>query len=125
MIRNRGESDFASTLEKNNVDPSRLFYLEVSMSLGKTLGLLVAFIISLTICIKRKWFWVNSLIVFISAYTLSWFNLLGWAYLKNIFLSAGELFNNTTAEVLTNSLLLLTLGLLFFFLPSVNKFIAK
>lgn len=125
MIKNKAESDFVSTIKKNDVCSSRLLYLSISISLGNTVGLLVAFIISLIICIKRKWFWLNSLIVFISAYTLSWFNLLGWTYLKNIFLSAGELFNNTTTQVLINSLILLTLGLLFFFFPALNRFITK
>lgn len=54
-------------------------------NVGKTVGLLIAFIISLIIAKKNKWFWVNSLIVLISAYGLAWTEYLGLNFLQNIY----------------------------------------
>jgi len=38
--------------------------------LFKVLGLLISFFLSLTIVIKRRWFWLNSLLAFLPAYLL-------------------------------------------------------
>ncbi|MBL0145644.1 MAG: hypothetical protein IPP48_07675 [Chitinophagaceae bacterium] len=51
-------------------------------NVGKTVGLLIAFIISLTISIKNKWFLVNSLIILITAYGLAWTEFLGLNFCK-------------------------------------------
>jgi len=86
-------------------------------------GLLVAFVISLLISIKRHWFWVNSLITFIVTYILYRYDLLGWTYLKKIFWYLGHKFNNTTVEFLFNGIILLIIGLLVFLLKRPNQFI--
>lgn len=88
-------------------------------------GLLIAFLISLIISIKQKWFWFNSLITFLLTYFLYRFDYLGWDYFKKIFLSLGQLFNNTFIEFLLNGTLLLTIGLLLFFLKPLMQFIDK
>ena len=87
------------------------------------IGLLVAFIISLLISIKRHWFWVNSLIAFIVTYILYRYDLLGWTYLKQIFWYVGQKLNNTTVEFLFNGITLLIIGLLIFLLKRPNQFI--
>jgi hypothetical protein len=88
-------------------------------------GLLIAFLISLFISIKRQWFWFNSAIAFLLTYFLHRFDYLGWDYLKKIFLAPGRLFNNTFIEFLLNGTLMLTIGLLLFFLRQSMKFIDK
>ena len=124
IFRHTGKDNLTKALNENKISASDLTYFTVWTSFSNTIGLIVGFVISLTISIKRKWFWFNSFLVFVLLYLLSWFNLLGWTYLKKIFMTPGEVFDNTTLEFLTNGLLLLTLGLLTFFLAKTNKFIA-
>ena len=88
-------------------------------------GLLVAFLISLLISIRQKWSWFNSLITFLLTYFLYRFDLLGWDYLNKIFLSFGQLFSNTFVEFLLNGTLMLTIGVLLFFLRPLMRFIDK
>lgn len=88
-------------------------------------GLLIAFLISLFISIKRQWFWFNSAIAYLLTYFLHRFDFLGWGYLKKIFLALGKLSNNTFIEFLVNGTLLLTIGLMLFFLKPSIKFIDK
>ena len=88
-------------------------------------GLLIAFLISLFISIKRQWFWVNSLIAFLLAYFFYRFDLLRWDYLKKIFLAFGQLFSSTFVELLLNGILMLTIGILLFFLRPIMEFIDK
>jgi len=125
VFRHSGKDNLAKALNENKISASDLTYFTVWTSFGNTIGLLVAFVISLTISIRRNWFWFNSFIVLVLEYILSWLGLLGWAYLKNIFLTPGGIFKNTTLEFLTNGMILLTLGLLAFFLNKTNNFIAK
>ena len=124
LIRQSSNGDITKSLNQSGIPASELLYFNLWTGIGNTIGLLVALIISLTISIRQKWFWVNSIIVLVLAYSLSWFNLLGWTYLKKIFLTPGEIFRNTTLEFLTNGIILLTLGLLTFFLSKANNFIA-
>ncbi len=90
-------------------------------------GLIVAMVISLRIAKKRKWFWVNSLVVFLIIIFLKQQELLGWSFLKKIFLSPGEIFKGsayyTTLYLLTNGLLLLAAGIFIFFNKKINEFI--
>ncbi len=124
IFRQSDENNIRNSLEINGTTVSDLLYFNMWNGIGKTVGLLIAFIISLIISIRKKWFWFNSFIVLILLYILSWFELLGWTYLKRIFLKPGYFFENTTFEFLVNGAILLSLGLLTFFLSQTNKFIA-
>ncbi len=91
-----------------------------------SLGLLVAFIISLGISIKQHWFWVNSLIVFIIGYLLYRLGFLGWNFFKYIFLQQGKLFPfDSAAHYLADCLPMLALGLIIFFSGFTNRFIKE
>ncbi len=125
VFRQTEKDNLTRAINENKIDASALTYFTVWTSFANTIGLLIAFGISLTISIKRKWFWFNSFLVLGLAYLLSWFDLLGWAHLKKVFLAPGEIVKNTTLEFLTNGIILLALGLLTFLLPVTNKFIAK
>ena len=87
------------------------------------LGLLAAFIISLVIAKRKKWFWVNSLIVFILLFVLMRWKISGWGFLKYIFLAPGEIFRSNLLWLLTNGLVLLGLGLFVFYYKKFNDFI--
>ena len=124
-VRQSNQHDTIKNLSDRGTTTSDLTYFLFWTGISGFIGLLVAFIISLTLSIKRRWFWVNSLITFIVIYALYRFNLLGWAYLKTIFWYPGQTFSNTTVEFLINGLILLLVGLLIFFLKRPNQFIAS
>ena len=124
VVRQPGKDNLTKALNENKITTYDLTYFTVWTSLANSIGLLVAFGISLTISIKRKWFWFNSFLVLVLINILGRFDLLGWNYLKKIFLTPGEIFRNIKMEFLTNGLILLTLGLFTFFLARTNKFIA-
>jgi hypothetical protein len=107
----------------NKIEASHLTYFVLWTSISGFVGLLVAFIISLTISIKRHWFWVNSLLAVLLMYSLYRFELLGWAYLKQFFWYLGQKFNNSTGEFLLNGVILLIIALFIFFLKQTNQFI--
>jgi hypothetical protein len=110
-------------LVDNKIEASDLAYFVLWTSVSGFVGLLVAFFVSLAISIKRHWFWVNALLAFLLAYILYRFDLLGWTYLKKLFWYLGQKFNSSTIEFLFNGIILLTIGVLIFFLRRSNKFI--
>jgi hypothetical protein len=118
-----GGHGLRNAVHENKISASDITYFVMWTSLGNMAGLLLGFIISLIISFKRKWFWFNSFLVLVLVPISGQLHLLGWAYLKKIFLMPGEIFANTTWQYLTDGLLLLSLGLLTFFLASTNKFI--
>ena len=92
-------------------------------NVGKTVGLLIAFIISLTISIKNKWLWVNSFIILISAYGLAWTEFLGLNFLQNIYYLKG-LTSIPLILLLTAIASIFTLlGIITFFHRKTNQFI--
>jgi hypothetical protein len=110
-------------LVDSGTNATGITYFLLWTSVSRLIGLLVAFIISLIISFKRHWFWINALIAFILTYILYRFDLLGWIYLKPFFLYLGQKFSNSTVEFLVNGIILLTIGLLIFFLQRSNPFI--
>ncbi len=107
-----------------NFGAGRLSLNLLWLGLSGFVGFLIAFAISLTITIKKDWFWVNSLIVFLVGCVLGLSDSLGWRYLKTIFLAPGRLFNsNTILYVIANGIVMLTLGLLLFFLNGMQRFV--
>ena len=122
-VRQSNGQDAIKTLSDNGTTASDLNYFVVWTSVSGFIGLLFAFIVSLTISIKRHWFWINSLLAFILTYILYRFDLLGWTYLKRFFWYLGQLFNNSTIEFLFNGIALLTIGFLIFLLRRPNQFI--
>jgi hypothetical protein len=90
------------------------------------IGLIIAYLISWRISLKRNWFWVNSVLVFLVAYYLKRLSLLGWSSLQVFFLAPGHLFSvNSVWSFLTNGLFMLTIGSLLLFLKPVIRFIEK
>lgn len=125
IARQTGNGDLSQTLSDHGVSASELTNFILWNNYGNAIGFLVAFGISLTITIRRNWYWFNAVLVFVLVYVLAWFNLPGWNYWRPLFLLPGKIFSNTTAEFLANGLLLLAVGLLTFFLPVINRFIER
>jgi len=79
-------------------------------------GLIIAYIISWRISVKQGWFWLNSVIVFLVAFALANFDLLGWKQLKNICMFPGLIFGkNTVPYLITDVVIMLAVGSFLFF----------
>lgn len=122
-VRQSNGQDTIKILGDSGTTAADVTYFLLWTNASGFIGLLVAFIISLIISFKRHWFWMNSLIAFILTYLLYRFDFLGWTYLKPVFLYLGQKFNNSTVEFLVNGIILLTIGLLVFFLQRPNQII--
>jgi hypothetical protein len=78
----------------------------------------------LAISIKKKWYWVNSLIAFLTVYLLWRFGIMTQPYLRYLFAVPGLYFkDNTIWYFLINGLIMLAIGLMLFFLKRVTEFI--
>jgi hypothetical protein len=97
-------------------------YAFLWMALGGYIGILTPLAISLFISKYRHWYWVNSLLAFLLAYLLCRFDF-AWHYLKNIFLTPGDLFHTLMWQLITNGSIMLAIGLLLLFLNGVVRFI--
>jgi hypothetical protein len=120
------------------VDRSRIFYEFVKQGItggdlvnfslwtnvGKTVGLLIAFILSLSSSIKAGWFWVNSLVILILAYCLAWTEFLGLDLLTNIYYLKALTFIHINLLLIILSIIFSFFGLLTFFHPRTHQFIS-
>ena len=88
-------------------------------------GLIFSFLISLLICIRKKWFWMNAVIVLILSLLFVKFYWLLWNTVKPFAWFTGEIFNTIFLEFLINGILLLFIGLFIFFSKWTNQFIQK
>jgi hypothetical protein len=123
LVRHSNNQDLSQKLTDNKISAGDLTNFVVWTSASGLVGLLVAFIISLSISIRRHWFWFNPLIVLMVTYVLYSFDLLGWTYSRNICWRIGQTFSSTITEFTINGCVLLTIGLLIFFLKRSNTFI--
>ncbi|MUV03083.1 hypothetical protein GN157_05110 [Flavobacterium rakeshii] len=86
-------------------------------------AIILVFIISLILCKKYRWYWGNSLIVFIFSMTMYWLGYTGWTYVKIVLLMPGTIFKQIEPEFITNILILLTFGVLFLFNKRIIRFV--
>jgi hypothetical protein len=123
IVRHSNSQDFKQNFIDNYVSAADLTYFVFWTNISGFIGLIVAFVISVAISIKRNWFWLNSLIVLVVTYVLYRVDLLGWSYLKKFFWRFGQTFSDIKVEFIVNGALLLMIGLLIFFLKRPNTFI--
>jgi hypothetical protein len=89
-------------------------------------GLVIALVVSLVICIKKEWPMMNAALVFLISFLLKRFDLTGWNTVKPIFRAAGNIFGYPhPLFFITNGVILLAIGIAVFFLKATNNFIAK
>ena len=105
------------------ITAARISKEAIGFALGSTVGLLAGLVISLLLSLKYKWYWLNSVIVFVLIILLKWFSLLGWEYLKHIVLAPGNLFESIPISFLANGLIMLAIGLSLFFMRWSIRFI--
>jgi len=92
-------------------------------------SLLITLILSLTISIRKKWFWVNAVFVFFVAFSLLilWrvfkIEITPWTLLGYIFRAPGYFFKGTIWYFIINGSVLLAIGLALFFWKKIIRFI--
>lgn len=86
-------------------------------------GLFVSCIISLAICLHKKWYWINAGIVIMLSIFLFKFYWEIWNITKPVAWFAGDKIENIVLGFLINGLILLSIGIILFFSKFTNQFI--
>lgn len=120
IIKNRNEMP---VFEEVPFDTKRMSDFFMITGVSKFIGLLVAFIISFSISIYRKWFWLNSVLALLIAFLLFKLDLLLWDYLRIVFRFTGGFMPNVILDFLFDGLVMLFLGLLLFFYKKSTQII--
>ena len=91
-------------------------------SIGGAIGIFISFIISLIISLRKKWFWLNSLIAFAIIFILRRTARIESDYSDYSNFLPGHFFSIKT-EIILNSTLLIIMGILIFTSKLSNKLI--
>ncbi|MBS1529087.1 MAG: hypothetical protein JSU01_02165 [Bacteroidetes bacterium] len=86
-------------------------------------GILIAFLISLVLSIKHKWFWLNSLFVLLAGLGSFLVDRFYWKHVKFIFMSPGLLFKSDWWFNFIGSIFMLVIGLCLFFSKRIIRFL--
>jgi len=115
-----GVKNVSENPEKFGLTINDVWNFTFSQNLANLIGILVAFIISITISLKMKWPVINSIIVLIIAILLNkfCFQNLGWNNFSQ-YLTPGRFFDNLEMNILTSGIFLLTIGITIF----ITKFL--
>jgi hypothetical protein len=91
------------------------------MTIGRVVGAIVGFLYTIYLARKRGGNWINPTVAFLLTLVLGFFHLLGWAFVKNIFLSPGSLLNGAMYYVVDGLILLLLGGGIIYFNHRMRK----
>ena len=103
----------------------QIFNIVAYPVIAASIGMFVGFIISIIIVIRKKLFWLNSLLAFLLIYLLSWLDLLDFPIIKIIIGFPGRYINNAYLLVIVNGCISLIIGLVLFFSKWSNKIIFR
>ncbi|WP_343697326.1 hypothetical protein [Flavobacterium sp.] len=117
-----GVENFAHNHEKYNVSVQEIALFTFWPHVACLLGILLAFILSITISIVKKWSILNSFVVLLISYILYRFDILSWKYSKS-FLSVDRFIDDYQTIFILNGSLLLIIGLVIFFSKWTNRLI--
>lgn len=92
-------------------------------SLSISIGYLFAFIVSLGISIRKKWFWLNSLVVLLLAFFLFRYFDLGWPVLQTVVLYFRSKTDKSIFLFSSFGSVLMAIGLVIFFAKPMIRFI--
>ena len=81
--------------------------LDVIMNIGRVVGAIVGFIYTIYLARQRGGNWINPVCAFVLILLLGFFHLLGWAVVKNVFLSPGSLLNGAMYYIVDGMILLI------------------
>jgi hypothetical protein len=92
-------------------------------AIGYFSGLMLGLIISIIISIRRRWFWLNSLLALSVIFILGQLGIINSYFLRAVFLFPGIILQDISLTVIINASILLLLGCILFFTPKANEFI--
>jgi len=95
--------------------------LNLIMGVGRVVGAIVGFIYTIYLARQRGGNWINPMFAFLLTLLLGFFNLLGWAVVKNIFLSPGSLLNGAMYYVVDGMILLILGAAIIYFNHRIRK----
>jgi hypothetical protein len=120
------DGDYPAVVQKFHLNGNDIAAFSIYVVLARQAGMFLAFIISLLICIRQKWFWFNAFLAYAVMFLMTRFDLDGWAHFNFIFFKSGLIFGRfSRGYFITNGSVLLMLGLLLFFLKPAINFIAE
>lgn len=127
ISRHYDQSTLTQELDKRKIDhdyyADYLGYYPFMMGL---IGLLVAFVISIVIAIKRRWLWLNSFIAFVITYFLYRLNIPPWKIVAPIFRYPGQIITGSVKlEFIINGIIPLAIGMLIFLSKYSKRFIER
>jgi hypothetical protein len=127
---NFGFPEYLKHLHPKNINETvgeRMYLFLWAIYMAKLIGLLISFILSLIIILKRKSFWMNALIVLILALTINKLGVLDSLFIKSVTNAFGNLFISYSLKysIIINGIYLTVLGLLLFFNKWIGNFIFR
>lgn len=123
ILRNSGATKLEAYLKGKNFTMADVIIYFYYAKSGWVIGALIAFIISLAITKRKRWFWINSPIAFLATFIIGRLNYLDWN-LKLIFLQPKPILLSNSSYLLISGVLLLILAFFLFFSKKSNHFIA-
>jgi hypothetical protein len=124
IIRRTTSEERDKVLVARSKTASDLVYFVMWKSLSMSIGLLVAFAVSLGVSLRQRWLWLNSLIVFLIGFFLFRLVWLGTDIIGSLTVKLGQLLNNIHLEFIVSGGILFTIGLLLFLSPKSRQFIS-
>lgn len=124
LLHKYGAEDTLKQLQKEPDSPSRIAYYLFWKDISEVIGLLFGFIISIIIMIKRKSFWLNALIVFMTGLAFINLRLFRNQIIQKLFFSFDDLFPNVQPQYkfVINGTILFLMAQFIFFNKWINNF---
>ncbi|RYZ22017.1 MAG: hypothetical protein EOO10_22000 [Chitinophagaceae bacterium] len=111
----------STVLRGEEVTAVNLTDLQLTSGFASILGLVVGLIVSLIICKKRNWHWLNPVLSSIIVYLIGWVKLGETNFIARLLRLPGEMFDGV-AYYLINGLVCILLALLIFVLMAKMKY---
>ncbi len=123
---------FEKTIYKNSdtsIDPNLMqtdvLSFAYKTAIIGTVGLIVAFIISLVISLKNKWGWINSVLILITIYVIGFLGIRGEMIKGFTFSIFNKISSNISLVLFASGLILFLFSLILFFSKTLKRFIIK
>ena len=113
-----------TSIDPNLMQTDVLSFAYTTAIIG-TVGLIVAFIISLVISLKNKWGWLNSVVVLITIYLIGFLGILGEIIKGITFTIFNKISNNISLVLFALGLILILISLTLFFSKTLKRFIIQ
>ena len=114
-----------NTLNDNKVTASNIVNSSIWMNIGSTVGLTIAFFVSLFISTRNRIKWINSVAVLCIAFIVSWVIKTPYDMPHIIINSSNPLLENITLDLLFVGVISLLAGSYFFFSSRLNQVIRR